>query len=516
MSQEMPIGFLDLDGNARSQQLLSKVDSNFSFFLRPSNYNQGFEYYRHKKRLMTEAWTGIDSIMPQSIRWYFFKNKGVVQLMPAMMRVKLNTHHPFGWNDEAMLAAKGIQTSFSTGIFAEWGPLSVQVQPELYYGNNPTFEHNAFYGAPSTGSYTKLIPGNSNVLLHAGPLAVGISTQSIWWGPGQFSSLILSNNATPFTHLTFHTTRPLKTTIGNFEWQLVLARLNEDSAKGGLYENLHHKPVVLTDDSRYYNAFLISFQPKFFKHFYIGASRAFQIYSKNINDINGDFFNKYLVALNPGFKKSSIQDEGRVGDQQASVFARWVFPKSHVEFYFEYGQNDHKANYRDYAIDVEAGAAYIVGGKKLFPLKKSRYIELSSELIQMAQSTDWVLRNTGNWYVHGEIFQGMTNDRQILGAGSGFGNNVQSIKLNWVNGIQKFGAIFQRIQHDPKALIGGYPLLLRPTFWNEYAWGLYGRYAYKKFIGSIDLQYTHSRNYAWEKGMRRNNIYSMLNIAYIW
>ncbi len=512
----MPIGFLDLDGHARSLQLLSKVDSNFSFFVRPSNYHLGFEHFRRKKKPMTEAWTGVDTMMPTATRFYFLRKKGVFQLMPTMMRVKYNSHHPYGWNDEAMRAARGLQTSFSTGIFAQYGPLSIQLQPEWYQGGNPTFEHNGDFGAPSTGKYSKWIPGNSNVLLHAGPVAAGISTQSIWWGPGQFSSLILSNNATPFPHLTFHTTRPLKTSIGSFEWQLVLAQLDEDSAKGGLYENFHLKPAKLTDDSRFYNAVNISYQPRFFKHLYIGASRAFQIYSKDMEEINGDFFNKYLVALNPGFKKSSIQDQGRRGDQQASFFARWLFPKSHAEFYVEYGQNDHKANYRDYAINMQAGAAYLVGFKKLFLLKDKRFMELSGELLQMAQSTDYVLRNTGNWYVHGQMIQGMTNDRQILGAGSGMGNNVQSMKLSWVNGIQKLGLVFQRIQHDPKALVGGYPLLLRPVFWNEYAYGVYGRYVYKRFVGSLDIHFTTTRNYAWEKDRRRNNIYSMLNIAYIW
>lgn len=515
-AQEMPIGFLDLDGHARSLQLLSKIDSSISFFIRPSHYNLGFASSRRNKQPMTDAWMGIDTMMPRSTRFSFFKQKGVIQLLPAMMRVKFNSHHPYGWNDEAMRAAKGLQTSFSTGMFAQLGPLSVQVQPEWYQGGNPNFQHNAAFGAPTSGAYSKLLPGNSNLLLHAGPMAAGISTQSIWWGPGQFSSLILSNNATPFTHLTFHTTRPVKTPVGHFEWQLVLARLDEDSAKGGLYENFHLKPAVLTEDSRYYNAVSITYQPRFLKHFYIGASRAFQIYSRDLDEINADFFNKYLVALNPGFKKSSIQDQGRRGDQQASVFARWVFPKAHGEFYFEYGQNDHKANYRDYAINIQAGAAYIVGFKKLFPLKQKRFIEMAGELTQMAQSTDWVLRNTGNWYVHWQMYQGMTNDRQTIGAGSGQGNNVQSVKLNWVNGIQKLGVVFQRIQHDPKALAGGSILLLRPVFWNEYAYGIYGRYAYKRFVGSLDMHVTTTRNYAWEKGMSRTNFYSMLNIAYIW
>ena len=34
---------------------------------------------------------------------------------------------------------------------------------------------------------------------------------------------MMSNQAQGFNHITFNTTRPMKTAIGNFEWQLVTA-----------------------------------------------------------------------------------------------------------------------------------------------------------------------------------------------------------------------------------------------------------------------------------------------------
>jgi hypothetical protein len=110
----------------------------------------------------------------------------------------------------------------------------------------------------------------------------------------------------------------------------------------------------------------------------------------------------------------------------------------------------------------------------------------------------------------------MTNDRQIIGAGSGFGNNVQSIKVNWVNGIQKIGIIAQRIQHDPISARELTSLTLRPTLWNELCYGVNARYAYKNLIASLELQYTSSKNYAWEAGNRKSNLFSLLNLAYIW
>lgn len=515
-AQVMPIGLLDLDGHARSLQLLNRLDSNISFFVRPTNYGLGFDNSSKLGRSMSLGWTGVDSMAFRSQQWEFDEGKGVLLVLPSTMRAKFNSKYPYGWNDEAMLSAKGLQTVFSAGIFTQYGPFSLQVQPEWYQGSNQPFAYNAAFGEKTTGAYSKFLPGNSSALVNIGAMAAGFSTQAIWWGPGQYSSLILSNNATSFPHLTFHTTRPLCTPLGTFEWQLVSGKLDEDSAAGGLYENRHLKPAILREDSRYYNAVTITYQPRFFKNFFLGAARAFQIYSGDLKSLETDFFNKYFVVLNPGFKKSTIQAEGFRGDQQFSVFTRWVFPKSHAEFYFEYGQNDHKANFRDLAINVQAGAAYLAGFKKLIPLKKQGFLELAGEMVQMAQSPDYLLRNTGNWYVHGEMAQGMTNDRQIMGAGSGFGNNVQTLRGNWVNGVQKFGVIFQRIQHDPIRLSNENALLLSKNLWNEYAYGINARHAYKKWIASMDVQFVHSRNHGWEAGKNRNNFYTLLNLAYIW
>jgi hypothetical protein len=36
---------------------------------------------------------------------------------------------------------------------------------------------------------------------------------------------MMSNHAQGFNHITFNTTRPVKTFIGNFEWQVVTGRL---------------------------------------------------------------------------------------------------------------------------------------------------------------------------------------------------------------------------------------------------------------------------------------------------
>ncbi|WP_216072810.1 capsule assembly Wzi family protein, partial [Acinetobacter baumannii] len=85
------------------------------------------------------------------------------------------------------------------------------------YATNTDFEHTNTYGAVTKGSYLRVLPGQSSIRLSTGPVSLGISTENLWWGPGCFNALLMSNNAPGFLHLTFNTTRPVKTPIGSFE-----------------------------------------------------------------------------------------------------------------------------------------------------------------------------------------------------------------------------------------------------------------------------------------------------------
>jgi hypothetical protein len=489
MAQTTPVG--QMDDTLRNLQLMGRLDANYSFTIRPF-YNRPQVSDTTKKAV-----------------FQFVK-------LPAIATIKFNSHHPYGWNDEGMLAAKGLQTELTAGVYARYGPVSVQLQPQFVYAANPDFEYSSAYGAPTTGAYARLLPGQSSIRVHAGPVSLGLSSENLWWGPGQYSSLLLSNNAPGFPHITLNTTRPLVTAIGSFEFQLISGKLYEDSAKGGLYENFHLKSPNLTDDWRYLNAIIVTYQPRFIKGLYFGATRAFQIYSKDIDQPELSLINKYIPVLSALFKNDAggSDEDARKRDQQLSLFARMLLPKSNVEFYFEYGWNDHKANSRDFFLDPVHAAAYIVGGKKLFYLPKNSWLELNGELTHMSQTSDYLVRNSGNWYVHSPIVQGMTNQRQILGAGSGFGNNVQTISLSWIRNIRKLGITVQRIQHDPMRIVAGINsnLGLTDVAWNELAFGVQGRWDFGKILAQADVHYAGSKNYAWQKDRNVGNLFMQLRL----
>jgi hypothetical protein len=74
-------------------------------------------------------------------------------------------------------------------------------------------------------AYKKSLFGQSSIRLNYQGLSLGLSSENIWWGPSVRNSIMMSNQAQGFNHITFNTTKPVKTLIGNFEWQVVTGRL---------------------------------------------------------------------------------------------------------------------------------------------------------------------------------------------------------------------------------------------------------------------------------------------------
>ena len=119
---------------------------------------------------------------------HFLWNIGRLSVLPVEVLSKYNSHHPYGWNDAAMIPAKGFQSIVSAGLYSEIGPLAIQLNPAYIYAENNTYELTKSYGSSPTGIYKKYLIGQSSVRLNGGPISIGISNENLWWGPGKYSS----------------------------------------------------------------------------------------------------------------------------------------------------------------------------------------------------------------------------------------------------------------------------------------------------------------------------------------
>ncbi len=498
IAQSFPIGEIE-DQALRQMQLQGKLSADYSFTSRPYTSGDSVTYQS------INAWLEGNDHFESSKK----KSPFEYSLLPIIWKQQYNSHHPFGWNDGGMIPAKGYQTMISAGIFAKAGPLSIQLQPEMVYAANPNFASSDLYGAPTNGAYKKLFPGQSSIRLNVKNFSLGISSENLWFGPGTNSSLLMSNNAPGFLHLTFNSIRPIKTPIGSFEWQLIAGRMEFDSTLLSQVTNLKPASYVvypMTQDWRYLNTLSLSWQPKWMKGVFFGINRVFQVFHSDLLIPPSNFMNDYLPVFSTLFKQSITNTEdNKRRDQEISLFTRWVFPKTHAELYVEYGWNDHSYNIRDFLMSPTHSAAYLFGYKKLILLTNHRKLLIESEITHMQESQDRLVRGAGNWYEHDQILMGYTHENQIMGAGSGFGNNVQTISLKDINGWKQWGVQLERIQNDP---------LLTDVKWTDYALGLSGQVRKENWIFLLNTSFIYSDNYAWVDKKTAFNFHGTLSVQY--
>lgn len=527
-AQTIPVGMIGYDDQIRILQLQGKLGAEHSLMARPF-----FTY----KNFTTDSFYQLTDpgFQYQPLKKKILNQKVNLELLPLHFYTKFNSNRPYSFNQPGFIQAKGIQNNISTGIYASSGCFSIQFKPEFSYANNPSFPYNNNFGAPTRGAYSQFFLGQSSIRITKNKLSFGLSTENIYWGPGLHNSLLMSANAPGFAHLTFNTTAPIKTPIGNFEWQLIGGKLVEDTAllleNKLLSTNYYNRdtydgtgnsgPYDPKKSWRYLSGITLTYNPKWVKGLFLSINRVGYAYHYKIenNAAGYTFMQRYFPVLFGVLRESypfgTPTNVSPVGIKQiASISARFLFPQSHAEMYMEYGYGDNFTNLRDWNTDAPHSTAYLVGFRKLKEIKPNKWLDFSAEYTRMSEPINYLLRSAGNWYTYEG---GYTNQNRILGAGVGSGNNVFTAKLNWLDGLTKLGMTIQNIFHGPTTIVGGLNNFgLRDTKWNDMAIGINGQKRFKKFILSGELQTVNAKNYGWEMGNNRFNLYGFLTATYLW
>jgi hypothetical protein len=499
----MAVGYYDFDDNIRDLQLLGKLQPEQSLTIRP---------YILTPKL------GYDSLLamidPE------FENHGHlverkhsdIQLLPINFLQKYNSNHPYGWNDGPLSFSKGYQFVGSGGVYMRWRNIHLTLRPEFFKTASDPYDTSAEWGQ-RTPILSKLILGQSSLRMDFGPLSVGVSTQNLWLGPGRYSSLLMSNNAPGFNHFSIGTNKPLKTPLGSFELNIIGGTLTANPLQG--FENKYLKVLKLEGFTRYLNILSLTYSPIFFKNLYLGAVRSFQQPTQKTPSNN--LTNYYLITLQPLFRRQ-YQDDGKAIDQLISGHIKYLFPRQNAEIYYEYGWNDGSSNIRDLTLEVAHSAASIFGLKKISYFNNNSYISIQAESTKMAQSPGYLQRNAADWYTHGILTDGYTNENQIMGSGSGLGNNLQTFEMSWNKAWTKYGIKFQHIAQSPFKLSNSYWLnmYLGKVDWHDYSYGLLIKQKYKNILFNLNMDLIHSKNYLWIENQNKTNFYIFLNTIYLW
>lgn len=508
-TQSLPVGSMILDEYYRRAQLNGEIDSNVSFTIRPLFPVQAF---KNNDFYNPDSVIGRNKLLRIKNSWND-SGMGIVKLLPVTWQLQNNSHHPYGWNNGALIPAKGLQSMISAGIYAEYGILKFQLQPEYVWADNLNFEefptdyanslwaryydfHYNLIDLPEKfgdGTYRRTSLGQSSIRATFDPVSIGLSNENLWWGPGIRNSLVMSNTAAGFKHITVNTVKPVNTPIGSFEGQMVVGRLKDSGFDAPQPDSMLTNPFVKDklQDDRYLGGLVVTYHPKWIEGLFLGFIRTSQKYRLDMKAMD------YFPLLLP-FRNFMAQEPlKKKTDQYSSVFARWIFTKAKGELYFEYGRNNHPYNYENFPESSEHSAAYIFGLRKLLETNISGgQIQIGVEVSSLQSPGGYPNKSGEAWYVDSYLKSGHTHQGELLGAGVGPGGSSQTFDVSWFRGLKKIGIQLERHVRNNDAF---YHLFLHTRdprrHWVDLSAQANGQWNYKNLLLNANLGFIRSLNY---------------------
>ena len=497
----------------RYSVLANEIETELSFTVRPLNFNSFSEILGNQYK----------TILSNSSNTIQIKTLGIDYF------IEYNSHHPYNRNNGTMIPNRGYQHIISPGIFIKTGPLTIQFKPEHHFSENKEFD-GFWEGHYSTIwakryklwnridmperfgniNHNKTTFGQSSIRLNWRNLSIGISNENLWWGPSIRNSIMMSNHAEGFKHITFNTLDPVETFIGNFEWQIITGRL-ENSGYAPPRTDFEHAGTKLyipkinqlgeRDDWRFLQGFIFSYSPKWIDGLSVGFIRWVQMYSALIE---GKYFwiknsRNYFPIFDNMFRKNNpLVDYEIQTNEAAGLFLKWNWKDSKAEIYAEFHLNDSKINLRDLILDADHSRAVTIGLQKIFNLNKDNFL-FNWEWTQMEQSASRLIRNAGSWYEHSYVYDGFTNKGEVLGSSIGPGSNSHYFSINRIRNRELIGIGLEIVDNDNDFYHEAFASAKDfRRYWKDINLHLKYNKGFKHFNLSGNLVYIRSLNYQWE------------------
>ena len=380
-----------------------------------------------------------------------------LSVLPIQSGYYYNSRFAWGPNMGNLWLGRGFTQGLSAGIRYTNRFLDVQLNPVMFASENRYFtqpnDGNRYVGrdleyyeyvkgnidAPlriEDSSFSRVLPGDSWAKIHLWKLAGGISNENLWWGPGKRNSLLMSNNAPGFWHLTGHTTSPLNLYLFDIEGQVAV----------GLLEPSYGLDDYRRDYRVIFNGLVLSLSPRFDKNLKVGVIRTFIL---NENDItsNAGYFPLFQPFLKNNLNLRPDNTTNDPDDQRASVFMSWAFPRANFHVYGEYARDDHSADLKDLYLQPNHNRAILFGLQKRWNTTQGLW-SFTSEFVQLETTNTKVIRWFETFYTHTRVERGYTNRGQHLGSHYGHGSNGWYASVYRMHDKWTTGFMFERVARN--------------------------------------------------------------------
>jgi hypothetical protein len=361
-------------------------------------------------------------------------------------------------NDGALFGGRGLSTEVGAGAEARWRWLSLAAAPLAIWQENRAYDvpaapfegYSPFANPFNLGNidlptrfgpdaFWTLHPGQSYARLDAFGVALGFSSESLWWGPGQRNSLLLSNTAGGFPHLFLGTSRAVNVWIGWLEAEMFWGRVHES----GWFDSDR------ANDRRLLTAVALSFEPRPLPNLHLGLLR---VYDRVVPPGGFSFGDYFTPITEPFFKSQVTSSPGSIGEenQLLSLTLRWAFPEAGLELYGEYGRDDHSWDFQDFAMEPGHAAAWLAGAQKVIAVRGRRVRLLAEAASTFEKPAANETRPTPIFYTHSFTRPGYTHRGQMLGAGIGPQAESQFLAADLLTAGGRFGLYLERVLRNER------------------------------------------------------------------
>jgi capsule assembly protein Wzi len=401
-----------------------------------------------------------DSAHPWAVR-YDWRPAPPQRLSVALARPevssRLNSGFPYGYNDGAVWAGRGVTFSAQGGVVMRYGSVAASLRPLVSWASNSPFrlEPNGQTGRlkyadsryPGSidrpqrfgeGPYALADAGQSTLELAKWGVAVGVSTANDYWGPAADFPVILGNNAAGFPRVFAGTAAPIDLWVVRVQIRALLGRLTQSA----------YSPQTGGSQVRAASGAVLVLSPRRPQGLELGATR--------FTHRTWAGWSRVLAELTSPFHFSSRNDSLENG--LASVFFRWLVPRAAVEVYGEYGTDDIRYNLREAFVEPDHIAGYTIGLRRVSRRAQGGLRVIRTEIQNLQRGTLVQSRSQGPFYIHGRLSQGHTYRGQILGSEWGVGGAATKVAVDWYSPRGRLTVAWSRLMRgDPNDSVATMP-----------------------------------------------------------
>ena len=388
-----------------------------------------------------------------------------------------NSDLPLSINEGSLWAGRGLSGRSQVGAALSYGSVTAVLAPEIWGSQNRDFQTFSYpENVPRPGdvedrmrhplaspfhypphsidlpqrlgydSGMSLGLGQSSLSWESASVRIGITTESLRWGPSIRNPLLVSNNAQGFRRLFAQTTKPFESPIGDVHAQWILGRLEESSYFDNDPDNNH----------RSLSGVIVTLNPSFEPNLSMGIGRVVYAPALGFMDLPTAAFD-FVRPVGPVASETSGEQRPLGPDRIFSVFAHWSFPDAGLETWIEWGRSEEPRSLRDFLETPHHSRGYTLGLRHTQPTTSSARLAIEAEITSLEPSQSFRLKQHGEWYTSRRVIQGYTHRGRVIGAGIGPSGSGQWLAVDWVAPRWNLGLFGTRIRLENEALYSYFP-----------------------------------------------------------